>query len=116
MLLGGEEIMAQTLKPGETGTITTPGGNSFEAHGIANGAFLVSTSADGDGNTIVVQGDTGGTAEFPDILGAVGDGVMGILKAAKDLLGCKMTTTTTVNVGPDGKITSVVTTTTCAPT
>jgi hypothetical protein len=104
--------MAQTVKPGETATITTPDGTSFDAHGIENGAILFSTAA-GDGNTIVVQGDpSGGTAEF-DILGTVGDGIMAVLKAAKNLLGCTMTTTTTVNVS-GGQVTSIVTTTTCA--
>ena len=106
--------MSEAMQPGQVATVKTPGGASFDANRTANGTILVSTGADGDRNTIVVQGGpTDGTAEL-DILGGIGDGILAILGAAKKLLGCTMTTTTTVNVGADGKVSSVVTTTTCA--
>ena len=41
---------------------------------------------------------------------AVGDAVLAVIK----VMTCRMETTTTVNVGPNGQITSVVTTTRCA--
>lgn len=90
-------------------TLVTPGGHHFQAIMTADHMTLTSEA----GDTILVTGP--GVREFSisGLVGAVGDGLLGVLGAAKKLLGCTPTSTTTVNVGSDGKVTSIQVIQTC---
>ena len=48
--------MPEAMKPGQVTTIKASDGTSFDAHRTAHNIILVSTSADGDHNSIVVHG------------------------------------------------------------
>jgi hypothetical protein len=90
--------------------------------GVVHGNSATLTSASDPNQTIVIHlpppsggGSTTTDLSISGILGVLGDGLMEALRALKGLVSCTPVTTTTVNVGSDGKVTSVVTTTSCVP-
>lgn len=98
-------------------TLNTPAGNSVDFHQFDGGAMIRGTLAEGGTLTVVATGGGSGTAEISvsGALGAVWDALLEVAGKLKGLLSCTPVTTTTVNVGSNGQITSVVTQTTCAP-
>lgn len=98
-------------------TIAGPHGTKFVATVHGNNTTL--TSPADPNQTIVIHLPPPGSGITADvsvsgIIGAIGDGLMEALGALKKILSCNPVTTTTVNVGSDGKVTSIVTTTACA--
>jgi hypothetical protein len=90
-------------------SFTTPGGNELSAVTTPGRATLTNAS----GDTIVVTGPTTIDVTVSAVLGAIGDAVVSALKDLGGILSCTPTTITEVNLGSDGKVTSVHTTTTC---
>lgn len=98
-------------------TINGPKGMKFLATVHGNNTTL--TSAADPNQTIILHlpppgGGVTADVSVSGVIGAIGDGLVEALGALKKILSCNPVTTTTVNVGSDGKITSVVTTTACA--
>ncbi len=93
-------------------TLKTPGGGSVSVLHPGHGTVLVGTDTGGSKITVVVQGGpSGGVSE--NIIGDIWDAVTAVAGKIKGLLSCTPVQTTTVTVGPDGKVTSIVTTNTC---
>lgn len=91
-------------------TLVTPGGHNFQAIRTPNHLTLTSET----GDTILVTGPGVRDFSVSGVLGSVGDALLGVLGAAKKLLTCTPISITTVNVGSDGRITSVKIENTCA--
>ena len=114
----GEKIEGTDLRVSKN--VAGPRGSKYTA--VFRGKSTILTSLADPHETIVITGGAGGgggstTAELSvsGILGGIGDALLDALGALKKLVSCQPVTTTTVNVGSDGKITSVTTTTTCVP-
>ena len=94
-------------------TLKTPAGSSVDVLHSTTGSVLDGALAEGSGRlTIVVHGGHEDGVAM-DILGGIWDAVVAVVSKLKEVLSCTPVTTTTVNVGSDGKVSSVVTTTTC---
>jgi hypothetical protein len=102
---------------------TTPAGHAVELLHTRKGAILSGATPDGAHLTMIVNGGggggagTGGFAEFSigGALGGLWDTVVEAAGKLKSLLSCTPVQTTTVNVGADGKITSVTISNSCVP-
>jgi hypothetical protein len=98
-------------------TIAGPKGTKFAA--VTHGNSTTLTTANDPNQTIVVNlppaGSGTATADvsISGILGGIGDGLLEVLGALKKVMSCTPTTKTTVNVGSNGQVTSIVTETTC---
>jgi hypothetical protein len=84
-------------------------------HTSPGSSIILGTDNEGDRLTVVVEGGTGGGNVSPSLVGDIVDSLAGAARSIKDFFGggCTPVTITTVNVGPDGKVTSVTTTTSC---
>lgn len=80
---------------------------------VTNGTTAILTMPSDPHTTIVVTGVSPADLSISGVLSGISDGLLAALGALKKVLGCTPKTTTTVNVGTDGKVTSVVTETSC---
>jgi hypothetical protein len=98
-------------------TIAGPKGTKFTA--VTHGNSTTLTSANDPNQTIVVNLPPPGSGtktidvSVSGIIDTIGNGLLEVLGALKKVLSCTPTTKTTVNVGSNGQVTSIVTETTC---
>jgi len=95
--------------------LTTSKGDKIRVIVTTGESVVLTATGQRDGDTVTVIGDPELVATA--LLGEIWDAVKGVAGKALDLLtkGCSPMTVTQVNVGPDGKVTSITTTTTCVP-
>jgi hypothetical protein len=93
-------------------TITTPQGNQFQAIMWGNSLVLTNAAV----GTVVATGPGVADVSVSGVLGSIGDAIVDVLKTIKGILSCTPQTTMHVDVGPDGKVTGITMSTTCAPT
>ncbi len=101
-------------------TIAGPKGTKFTAVYHGNTTTLINAADLSQSIVITAPPAGGGGAVTADVsisgvLGSIGDGLMEVLGALKKLVSCTPTQTTQINMGSDGKISSVVITQTCGP-
>lgn len=99
---------------------TTPRGEKIRAVVTTGNSILFTGVGQATGDTLIVTGEPGSDLTvFRGFWDTVRDTVAGLVgelvKNGGGGGGQKCTTTTQVNVGKDGKVTGVTTTTTCAP-
>ncbi len=95
--------------------LTTSKGDKIRAIVTTGRSVMLTAIGKHDGDTVTVTGSP--DLVTTELLGDIWDGIKGLVGKAIDLItkGCNMETNTTVNVGPDGKVTSISTTTKCVP-
>jgi hypothetical protein len=96
-----------------TDIITSPQGNQFQGIMTGDDRLVLTSAAVG---TVVVTGPGVIDVSVSGVLGSIGDAILDALAKIKSIISCTPITTTTVNVGSNGQVTSITTTTTCAPT
>jgi hypothetical protein len=90
--------------------VTSPTGRKFDTTTQGKNVTLRHTDAKTGTTIVVVQG--GATTAVP-LLGGIADAIGDALMALVKVMTCKMETTTTVEVGSDGRVSKVTTTTKC---
>jgi hypothetical protein len=90
--------------------VTSPAGRKFDTTTQGTNVTLRHTDATIGTTVVVVQG---GSTTTSALLAGIGDAIGDALLALVKVMTCQMQTTTTVEVGSDGKISKVITTTTC---
>lgn len=96
-------------------TLTTPKGDKIRAIVTTGRSIMLTGIGKHDGDIVTVIGNP--EVVPTELLGEIWDGIKSVVGAIIKVIsqGCTPTQTTTVNVGPDGKVTGITTTNTCVP-